>query len=78
MRPMQEDAMDKVKQGVTTLDEVMRVVPFEHELAVRCPECGKGLAATFLFCPYCGAGTRKEGGGRRAAGAPASQTGGAG
>ncbi|MCL5288093.1 MAG: Flp pilus assembly complex ATPase component TadA, partial [Acidobacteria bacterium] len=78
MRPMQEDAMDKVRQGITTLDEVMRVVPFEHEMAVRCPECGKGLASTFLFCPYCGAGTRKEGGGRRAAGAPASQTGGAG
>ena len=53
MRLMQEDAMDKVKRGITTLDEVMRVVPFEHEAAVRCRNCGKGLASTFLFCPFC-------------------------
>ena len=30
MRLMQEDALEKVKQGVTTLDEVLRVVPFEN------------------------------------------------
>ncbi|MBI1738132.1 MAG: Flp pilus assembly complex ATPase component TadA, partial [Acidobacteria bacterium] len=76
MRAMQEDAMEKVKQGITTLDEVMRVVPFEHEATLRCPDCSKGLAAAFLFCPFCGAGTRLAGGGRRAAGVQASQTGG--
>ena len=30
MRLMQEDAMEKVKLGLTTLDEVLRVVPFEN------------------------------------------------
>ena len=59
MRLMQEDALEKVKQGVTTLEEVLRVVPFENIQAQRCRTCGKALAPSFLFCPYCGAGTRQ-------------------
>ncbi len=59
MRLMQEDAMDKVKNGVTTLDEILRVVPFENVQALRCRTCGKSLAPAFLFCPYCGTGTRR-------------------
>jgi len=59
MRLMQEDALEKVKQGITTLDEVMRVISFEQALTVRCRNCGKALAPNFLFCPYCGAGTRQ-------------------
>ena len=59
MRLMQEDAMEKVKLGLTTLDEVLRVVPFESNQALRCRVCGKGLAPNFLFCPYCGAGARQ-------------------
>lgn len=59
MRLMQEDAMEKVKLGLTTLDEVLRVVPFESNQTLRCRVCGKGLAPSFLFCPYCGAGTRQ-------------------
>lgn len=59
MRLMQEDALEKVKVGLTTLDEVLRVVPFENIQAQRCRNCGKGLAPSFLFCPYCGAGTRQ-------------------
>jgi type II secretory ATPase GspE/PulE/Tfp pilus assembly ATPase PilB-like protein len=58
MKLMQEDALEKVKNGVTTLEEVLRVVPFEQTSITRCRNCGKGLAPTFLFCPYCGAGTR--------------------
>ena len=58
MRLMQEDALEKVKSGLTTLEEVLRVVPFENIQAQRCRKCGKGLAPSFLFCPYCGAGTR--------------------
>jgi type II secretory ATPase GspE/PulE/Tfp pilus assembly ATPase PilB-like protein len=59
MRLMQEDAMEKVKFGLTTLNEVLRVVPFENIQTHRCRICGKGLAPNFLFCPYCGAGTRQ-------------------
>ncbi|MCU1285100.1 MAG: hypothetical protein JWO13_1450 [Acidobacteriales bacterium] len=66
MKMMQEDALQKVKAGVTTIDEVLRVVPFEQISAVsRCRSCGKALAPAFLFCPYCGAGTRQVSGGGR-------------
>ncbi len=59
MRLMQEDALEKVKVGVTTMEEVLRVVPFDNALTVRCRACGRALAPAFLFCPYCGAGTRQ-------------------
>jgi type IV pilus assembly protein PilB len=59
MRSMQEDALTKVSSGMTTLEEVLRVVPFESAVAHRCRNCGRALASTFLFCPYCGAGTRQ-------------------
>ncbi len=61
MRRMQDDALEKVKLGITSLEEVLRVVPFEQAAIVRCRNCGKSLAPAFLFCPYCGAGTRQVG-----------------
>ena len=67
MRLMQEEALEKVKQGVTTLEEVLRVVPFENIQAPRCRTCGKALAPSFLFCPYCGTGTRRVPTGSRGA-----------
>jgi len=55
MKFMEEDALDKVAAGVTTLDEVMRVVPFDElSSATRCAECKKHLIPAFAFCPYCG------------------------
>jgi len=51
---MQEDALQKVQAGVTTLDEVLRVVPFEKTSSHRCSACGRELVPAFLFCPYCG------------------------
>jgi type IV pilus assembly protein PilB len=61
MRPMQDDAMSKVKSGVTTLEEVLRVVPFENTLKQRCRSCGRALTLSFVFCPYCGTGARQAG-----------------
>jgi len=55
MKTMQEDALDKARSGLTTLGELLRVIPFEHVTAARCEECRRELAQTFLFCPYCGA-----------------------
>lgn len=54
MRLMQEDALDKVGLGLTTLEEVLRVVPFENIANMECENCNRKLAAAFLFCPYCG------------------------
>jgi len=54
MRTMLGDALDKVRAGVTTLEEVLRVVPIEESDAVHCCNCDRELAHLFLFCPYCG------------------------
>jgi len=61
MRGMQDDAMSKVTSGMTSLEEVLRVVPFEGALKQRCRNCGRALAHSFLFCPYCGTGARQAG-----------------
>jgi len=53
MRTMQEDALLKVSLGLTTMQEIMRVVPFEDEQALRCDGCGKTLFSSFGFCPHC-------------------------
>jgi type IV pilus assembly protein PilB len=61
MRLMQEDAVDKIKLGLTTLDEVLRVVPFESATLLECSHCGKQMVGGFLFCPHCGAGHAAKG-----------------
>jgi type IV pilus assembly protein PilB len=55
MRLMQEDALDKVRIGVTTLDEILRVVPMENTLHSECIQCRSRVLPTFNFCPTCGA-----------------------
>jgi type IV pilus assembly protein PilB len=54
LRLMQEDALDKVRDGVTTLDEVLRVVPFEYAATLDCVSCGQKLVTGCHFCPNCG------------------------
>ena len=51
---MQEYALDLVRDGCTTFEEVQRVVTFSQQSSVICSACGRDLAASFLFCPYCG------------------------
>jgi CheY-like chemotaxis protein/RNA polymerase subunit RPABC4/transcription elongation factor Spt4 len=48
-----EDAIDKVRQGVTTLDEVSRVIKFDAEAIIRCPQCRAFTQQDFSTCPYC-------------------------
>lgn len=55
LRLMQEDALDKVRDGVTTLDEVLRVVPFEFSATQDCPKCGQKVVSGCRFCSNCGA-----------------------
>jgi type IV pilus assembly protein PilB len=54
VRTMQDDALDKVRAGLTTMDEVLRVVPVQEAAALRCVQCSHELAQIFLFCPFCG------------------------
>jgi len=54
MRRMQEDALDKLQAGVTTLDEILRVIPMDIQSDGVFEHCGQILSALFRFCPYCG------------------------
>jgi type II secretory ATPase GspE/PulE/Tfp pilus assembly ATPase PilB-like protein len=51
---MQEYAIDLVRDGVTTFEEVQRVVAFGEAAAHACSACGRELSPNFTFCPYCG------------------------
>lgn len=54
IKNMQEDALDKVVEGITSIDEVMRVVPMEARGSVQCPACRRPVIRNFSFCPHCG------------------------
>ncbi len=62
MRTMQEDALCKVNLGLTTVEEIIRVVPFDDDPAIRCGHCGKTLFSSFDFCPYCSAAAERASG----------------
>ena len=51
---MQEYALDLVREGVTTFEEVQRVVAFGEISALTCASCTRELSPNFAFCPYCG------------------------
>ena len=58
---MQEDAFEKVRTGITTMDEVLRIVPLEAVgMATECGSCGRTLGPAFQFCPFCGASRLAE------------------
>jgi type IV pilus assembly protein PilB len=48
------NALDKVVRGVTTVDEVFRVVETDADFASACPQCATPLEADFVMCPGCG------------------------
>ena len=54
MKFMQEQALEGVLEGITTLDEVQRVVPLEEISSATCPGCQFEVSARFSFCPRCG------------------------
>jgi type IV pilus assembly protein PilB len=54
MRLMQEDAVEKLRDGLTTLEEILRAVPFETTPYLECAKCGQSILPSFKLCPYCG------------------------
>ncbi len=55
MRYMSQDGIDKVKQGLTSIEEVLRVLYVKEEKGVRvCRNCSESVRLDFLNCPYCG------------------------
>ena len=53
MVPLGEDGLGKVKAGITTADELLRVVTQVRAMRMVCPECGTTVATDFNVCPKC-------------------------
>jgi type IV pilus assembly protein PilB len=49
-----EDGLAKVKSGITTPEELLRVVTEVREVRMLCPGCGSAVGVDFLACPSCG------------------------
>jgi type IV pilus assembly protein PilB len=54
MKLMQEDALDKIITGMTSIEEISRVVPVHTGSFPECAQCGRRISPTFQFCPHCG------------------------
>lgn len=55
MKTLLEDGIDKVRQGATTFDELLRVIGPQIRHERMCDSCRKPIDMKFLFCPFCGA-----------------------
>ncbi len=49
-----EDALAKVKSGVTSVEELFRVVTEVKEVRTLCPGCSAAVGIDFMACPHCG------------------------
>jgi uncharacterized OB-fold protein len=55
-----EDGLAKVKSGITTPEELLRVVTEVREVRTLCTSCGSAVGVDFVACPHCG---KRQGGG---------------
>src|SRR2546422_1333003 len=58
MRPLVEDGLEKTKAGITTIEELGRILEVSEYAAASCPGCGRHLNSEYRFCPYCRAELR--------------------
>ncbi len=49
-----EDGLAKVKAGLTTPEELLRVVTEVREMRTVCPGCSAPVGVDFMACPQCG------------------------
>jgi type IV pilus assembly protein PilB len=49
-----EDGLAKVKSGITTPEELLRVVTEVREMRTLCGGCGTAVGIDFVACPQCG------------------------
>ena len=54
MLSLGEDGLQKVKAGITTPEELLRVVAEVRDAKAVCPSCGLALTPDFVACPGCG------------------------
>jgi type IV pilus assembly protein PilB len=71
MKLMQEDALDKIITGMTSIEEISRVVPVHTGSFPECAQCGRRISPTFHFCPHCGVKRQGSGSSARQPSSPA-------
>ena len=54
MMGLREGGLEKVKEGVTSLSEIERVIGIDDQLQSFCQKCAKSITIEYLVCPYCG------------------------
>jgi len=54
MLSLGEDGLAKVKSGITTPEELLRVVTEVREMRTLCGACGAAVGVDFVACPQCG------------------------
>ncbi|MGH7506454.1 MAG: ATPase, T2SS/T4P/T4SS family, partial [Longimicrobiales bacterium] len=59
-RSLGEDAWDKVRAGLTTLDEVAPLLALLADESPPCPSCGAGGRPGYRVCPACGHALRRR------------------
>ena len=53
MKTLGMSGLQKIEQGLTTIDEVLKAVQEKEELTTICHNCGKAVSLDFKDCPYC-------------------------
>jgi type IV pilus assembly protein PilB len=53
------DAHEKIRSGLTTPEEIVRVITFQHDDERYCPDCGRLVPSERAQCAYC-TGTAPE------------------
>jgi type IV pilus assembly protein PilB len=48
-----EDGFNKAKAGITTLEELLRVIDVTNKTESLCPTCARVVEFDFAACPYC-------------------------
>jgi len=53
MTTLGEDGLNKAKAGLTTLEELLRVIEVSSKTESICPTCTRIVQYDFMACPYC-------------------------
>ena len=54
MTTLLDDAVAKLKKGITTCEEILRVFGPQNTAEIACPHCSSLMEQRHRFCPYCG------------------------
>lgn len=54
MKTLIEDGVEKVREGLTSFEELLRVIGPQIRHERSCGNCKTTIDAKFLFCPFCG------------------------